>query len=141
MTQVCYSDKRDQECSETVINLKKKFFQNYSLTVFAVVFCWFCGCNKSKKELNLMYINYAIFLKCFLNVHMAYLNIFFIWSRVLKHNKYVISKQFSKIDIKQNNISTIILLIRFLVYQWDPRHLQSSLIVYIFVYIKSPCSA
>ena len=61
--------------------------------------------------------------------------VFFVWTRVLNHNKYVEIKQFSKVDIKQNNISTVILLIKFLVYQWDPRHLQGSLVVYIFVYI------
>ena len=59
----------------------------------------------------------------------------YILTRVLKHYKYVIIKQFSKIDIKQNNISTVILLIKFLLYQWDPRHLQGSRVVYIFVYI------
>ena len=58
---------------------------------------------------------------------------FFIWTRVLKHNKYVGFKQFSKVDIKQNNISTVIfLLIKFLVYQWDPRHLQEVAFTYLF---------
>ena len=42
---------------------------------------------------------------------------FSILIRVLNHNKYVEIKQFSKEDIKQNNISTVILLIKFLVYQ------------------------
>ena len=42
---------------------------------------------------------------------------FFIWTRVLNHNKYVETKQFSKEDFKQKNISTVILLIKFLVYQ------------------------
>ena len=42
---------------------------------------------------------------------------FSIWTQVLNHNKYVEIKQFSKVDIKQNNISTVILLIKFLVYQ------------------------
>ena len=60
---------------------------------------------------------------------------FFIWTRVLNHNKYVEIKQFSKVDIKQNNISTVILLIKFLVYQWNLRHFQGSWVVYIFVYI------
>ena len=68
-----------------------------------------------------------------LNVHTAYLIIFFSWTRVLKHNKYVEIKKKSKIDIKQNNISTVILLIKFLVHQWDPRHLQGSRVVYIYV--------
>ena len=40
---------------------------------------------------------------------------FSIWTRVLNHNKYVEIKQFSKEDIKQNNIYTVILLIKFLV--------------------------
>ena len=44
-----------------------------------------------------------------LNVHQAYLhNLFFIWTRVLNPNKYAEIKQFSKVDIKQNNISTVI---------------------------------
>ena len=30
-----------------------------------------------------------------------------IWTRVLNHNKYLEIKQFSKVDIKQNNISTV----------------------------------
>ena len=60
-----------------------------------------------------------------------------IWTRVLNHNKYLEIKQFSKVDIKQNNISTVILLITFLVYQWDPRHLPGSWVVYILVYISS----
>ena len=34
----------------------------------------------------------------------------------LKHNKYVEIKQFSKIDIKQNNVSTVILVSKLLVY-------------------------
>ena len=72
----------------------------------------------------------------FLNVHLAYVHNFFsILTRVLNHNKYVEIKQISKVDIIQNNISTVILLIKFLVYQWDPRHLQGSRVVYIFVYI------
>ena len=54
---------------------------------------------------------------------------------VRNQNSYVEIKQFSKVDIKQNNISTVILLNKFLVYQWDPRHLQGSRVVYIFVYI------
>ena len=65
---------------------------------------------------------------------------FSIWTRVLNHNKYVEIKQFSKEDIKQNNISTVILLIKFLVYQWDPRHLQGSRVVYIFIYTLYSCS-
>ena len=31
----------------------------------------------------------------------------FIWTQVLNHNKYVETKQFSKVDIKQNNISIL----------------------------------
>ena len=65
---------------------------------------------------------------------------FSIWTRVLNHNKYVAIKQFSKEDIKQNNISTVILLIKFLVNQWDPRHLQGSRVVYIFIYTLYSCS-
>ena len=65
---------------------------------------------------------------------------FSIWTRVLNHNKYVEIKQFSKVDIKRNNISTVILLIKFLVYQWDPRHLQGRRVVYIFIYTLYSCS-
>ena len=53
----------------------------------------------------------------------------------LTHNNYVMIKRISKVDIKQNNISTVILLIKFLVYQWDSRHLQGSRVIYIFVNI------
>ena len=81
------------------------------------------------------------YLIIFLKLHFAYLpNFFSIWTRVLNHNKYVEIKQFSKEDIKQNNISTVILLIKILVYQWDPRHLQGSWVVYIFIYTLYSCS-
>ena len=67
---------------------------------------------------------------------MAYLHNFFsIWTRILNHKKYVAIKQFSKVDIKQNNISTVILIIKFLVYLWDPRHLQGSRVVYIMKFV------
>ena len=66
-----------------------------------------------------------ISLREILKLHKAYLNIFFM--------KKI--KQFSKVDIKQNNVSTVILLKKFLVYQWDPCHLQGSRIVYICVYV------
>ena len=70
-------------------------------------------------------------------MHTAYRNNFFLpyMNRVLKHDKYVEIKQLSEIDIKQNNISTVILLIKFLIYQWDPHNFQGSRIVDIFVYI------
>ena len=48
-----------------------------------------------------------ISLREILKFHKAYLNIFII--------KKI--KQFSKVDIKQNNVSTVILLKKFLVYQ------------------------
>ena len=60
---------------------------------------------------------------------------FFIWTHVLNHNLSVEIKQFSRGDIKQNNISTFILLIKYLIYQWDQRHLQGSWVVCIFFYI------
>ena len=67
------------------------------------------------------------FWPLFLKVTLAVSPQFFsIWTRVLNHDKYVEIKQFSKVDIKQNDISTVILLIKFLVYQWDPRHLHRS---------------
>ena len=62
---------------------------------------------------------------------------FFIWTRLLNHNKYVEIKQCSKEDINQNNISTVILIIKCFIYARDPRHLHRSRDVYIFVYIKS----
>ena len=60
---------------------------------------------------------------------------FFNWTRAQNHYKYVEIKQFSKVDIKQSDIPTVILFIKFLFYQWDPRHLQGSRIVYICIYI------
>ena len=68
---------------------------------------------------------------------MTYLiyKLFFMWTLVIKQIKYVEIKQFSKVESKQNNISTVILLNKFLVDQWDPRHLQGSRVVYKFVYI------
>ena len=44
-------------------------------------------------------------------------------------------KDFSKVDVKQNNVSTLILLIMLLYYRRDLRNLQGSRVVYIFVYI------
>ena len=78
----------------------------------------------------MLYIYYILF-----KVALGVSQHFFIWTRVLKHNNYVEIKLVSKVDIKQNNVSTDILLIKFLVYQWDQRHLQGSRVVYIFVYI------
>ena len=77
------------------------------------------------------------YIKVALGVSPQFLSI---WTRVLNHNKYVEIKQFSKEDIKQNNIYTVILLIKFLVYQWDPRHLLGSRVVYIFIYTLYSCS-
>ena len=62
-----------------------------------------------------------ISLREILKFHKAYLNIFFI--------KKI--KQFSKVDIKQNNVSTVILFKKFLVYQWDPCHLHCYICVYV----------
>ena len=60
---------------------------------------------------------------------------FFIWTRVLNQNKYVEIKQFSKEDTKQNNISTVILLIKFLVYQYEIRAIckEVGLFTYLFI--------
>ena len=85
-----------------------------------------------------------IFHQCSLytpfKLHLAYLpNFFSIWTRVLNHNKYVEIKQFSEEDIKQNNISTIILLIKFLVYQYEIRAIckEVGLFTYLFIlYIR-----
>ena len=46
--------------------------------------------------------------------------LFFMWT-LIKQIKYVEIKQFSKVESKQNYISTVILLNKFLVDQWDPR--------------------
>ena len=68
---------------------------------------------------------------------MTYLiyKLFFMWTLLIKQIKYVEIKQFSKVESKQNYISTFFLLNKFLVDQWDPRHLQGSRVVYKFVYV------
>ena len=67
----------------------------------------------------------------YLNVHTAYLNnLFYMNPSTQTYKKYVEIKQFSKIDMKQNYISTDILLIK------EPRHLQGSCVVFIFVYMQ-----
>ena len=48
---------------------------------------------------------------------------------------YVKIEKFFQSENQTNNISSVILLINFLVYQCDPRHLQGSCVVYIFVFI------
>ena len=71
----------------------------------------------------------------FFKLHLAYLHNF-LWTRALKHNQFVEIKQFFKVDIKQNSVSTVIWLIKFVVYQWS-RSAPSggSRVVYIFVYL------
>ena len=55
--------------------------------------------------------------------------------RVVKHIQYVEIKQFFKVGIKQNNVSTVIWLIKFLaINARDPRHWEE-VRCYIFVYI------
>ena len=67
-----------------------------------------------------------------LKLHMAYQ----LWTRVLKHNQYVEIKHFFKVDIKQKNYSTVILLIKFLVYEWSrSAPLGGSRVVYFLVHI------
>ena len=62
---------------------------------------------------------------------------FFLWTRVLKHNKYLgITQAIFQSKHKIMFLPLIALLIEFFVYQGDPRHLQGSCIVYIFVYIN-----
>ena len=92
---------------------------------------------KLKKFCCIFWLTANTYIKVALGISPQF---FSIWTRVLNHNKYVKIKQFSKEDIKQNNISTVILLIMFLVYQWDPRHLQGSRVVYIFIYTLYSCS-
>ena len=43
-------------------------------------------------------------------LHLAYLNNFLLWTRLLKHNQYVEIKQFFKVGINQNDVSTVIWL-------------------------------
>ena len=50
---------------------------------------------------HLHYVTYFLNFKVALGVSPQF---FPIWTRVLNHNKYVEIKQFSKEDIKQNNI-------------------------------------
>ena len=52
---------------------------------------------------------FSFFWQLTFNVHF-----FSIWTPVLNHDKYDEIKQFSKVDIKLNNISKVILLIKFL---------------------------
>ena len=66
-----------------------------------------------------------------LKLHTAYLNNSFFINPRTKHNKYVEIKQFSKVDIKQTNISTVISRL-----SMRSAHLQGSRVVYIFVYTK-----
>ena len=62
--------------------------------------------------------NLSSYLIHSLNTHLANLiSLFFRRTRELNHKKYVEIKQFSKVYIKQNNIPTAILLIKFLFYQ------------------------
>ena len=62
--------------------------------------------------------------------------IFFLKMLVLKHNQYVQNKQFIKVGIKQNNVSTVIWLFKCLIYQWlRSAPSGGSRVVYIFVYI------
>ena len=60
-----------------------------------------------------------------------------IWTKKYKNlsNKILRMLKLSNFQIrnKTKNINTVILLIGFLVYQWDPRHLQGSDFVYVFV--------
>ena len=66
------------------------------------------------EDYSLSFTMKPVFLICWgLKQQLAYLQFFFIWTQVLNHNKYVEIKQYSKVDIKQNNISTVILLIKF----------------------------
>ena len=95
-------------------------------------------CVKNRIQYFTFYIyHYTAVFKVALGVSPQF---FSIWTRVLNHNKYVEIKQFSEEEMKQNNISTVILLTKFLVYQWDPRHLQGSRVVYIFIYTLYSCS-
>ena len=129
-------------------NSKQKF--NYNVSLHGILFWTFWkhtreSMSVKKSDTLFIYKMSLFFMKITKNqnlkLHLAYLPYFFpIWTRVLNHNKYVEIKQFSKVDIKQNNISTVILWIRFLVYQWDPRHLQGSRVVYIFIYTLYSCS-
>ena len=65
-------------------------------------------------------------------LHLAYLNNFFLWTRVMKHNQYVEIKQFFKVCINSRNIILFIWLIKFLVYQvLDPRLLEEVVLTFL----------
>ena len=120
------------QCTTTL----KNSFLNVKLKDYVMLFLFTYAFNFYVEKKSTFFF-YFITLKVALGVSPQF---FSIWIRVLNHNKYVEIKQISKEDIKQNNISTVILLIKFLVYQWDPRHLQGSRLVYIFIYTLYSCS-
>ena len=102
-----------------------------------------------KRTLCLLFIIHVMYFKrgksqksiCYLKLHSAYLNNFFKWTRVLNITSMLKLSKFSKVDIKQKNISTVILLINFFVYQWDPHNLQGLVALVTFLFTqRSPCS-
>ena len=78
----------------------KKLLTTVNISVF--MFICFAYCLNSKCY---NFTNIALPFWLLSNVHTAYQH--FLWTRVLKHIKYIEIKQFSKVDIKENNILTV----------------------------------
>ena len=129
---------------QTVLCFKAEWYEY--LVYWRISFCSFFWISLHERIFSHWEVNFRIIYiicKCLIKFKVALgvsPQFFSIWTRVLNHNKYVEIKNFSKVDIKQNNDSTVILLIKFLVYQWDPRHLQGNRVVYIFIYTLYSCS-
>ena len=81
------------------VQMKKEilllFFKNNSFQVHAHIQLF----NQFLIDLQLVYTDNTV--KHALGVSPQF---FFIWTWVLNHNKYIEIKQFSKVDIKQNNL-------------------------------------
>ena len=68
-------------------------------------------------------------------LHSAYLNIFkneYGYLNIINDKKMLKWSNFPKYTSNKVNVSTVNCLIKFLVYQWNPRHLQRSRVVYFF---------
>ena len=76
------------------------------MNLVCILCCWLFYMYNTMMQLSLLGI-----MKNVPNVHTAYLQNFFLWTWVLKHNKCNEIRQFSEVDIKQNDISKVILLI------------------------------
>ena len=111
-------------------NLLLKY--HYTGSSHNYVDCQLLKCFPEANSIQNLYLSDNDSLTCTRHISTILLHV---WTRELKHYKHVKIKQFSKVDIKQDNNFSVILLIKYLVYQLDPHHLQVSHIIYIFVYI------